>query len=211
MNRQVPSAGRPRSALDSPRTRFRVPATLVAWAFSLFLPALVLAASSRLYPSSKKEAGALKLAQVMGLANRGDIVGLKKDYQRLLDSGLPDSALVDRSVGSGRVYCCGGLPEATALDALWFYIPPGISLEPGDIVEIQLGEEPGKRTAGRINVVTQVRERANATERHCRWEPPNEGDWMRVIYCDWMVAEGWTHKNGIGHPWIKPAGHDTLP
>lgn len=183
---------------------------LVTWAVSILVPITVLASSSSLYPSKKKEAGALKLAQVTGLASRAEIVAFKKDYQRLLDSGLPDSALVDRSIGAGRVYCCGGLPAATHLDELWFYVPPDIPVEPGDFVEIRLGQEPGKKSAGRVNAVTQARERVNATERRCRWEPPNDRLWMRVIYCDWMTAEGWTHKNGIGNPWIKPATLDTL-
>ncbi len=60
-----------------------------------------------------------------------------------------------------------------------------------------------------MNVATRVRERADATERHCGWDPPSPRAWMRVIYCDWMPAEGWTHKKGIGNPWIKTAGADS--
>ncbi len=208
MDRWVPSIETRMPASHHPR---RLQSALLALAITVLIPGEILAASSDLYPSSKKEAGALKLAQVVGLASRSEILGLKKDYQRLLDSGLSDSVLVDKSVGLGRVFCCGGLPEATRLDALLFYIPPADSVELGDIVEIRLGQEPGKGAPGRINVVTQVRERANATEHRCRWDPPNERAWMRVIYCDWMPTEGWTHKKGIGNPWIKAPSRDTLP
>jgi hypothetical protein len=164
------------------------------------VPALCLAASSTLYPPSKKEAGALRLAQVMALAKRSDIVGLGKDYQRLLAAGLPDSVLVDHSIAAGRVFCCNGLVEKT--NQIWFYVPPGVDAQLGDIVEMRLGREPGKHEAGTVNVVTRVRDRASAAEHPCRWEPPNDRLWMRVLNCDGLAEAGWTHKNGIGQPWL---------
>lgn len=165
-------------------------------------------AGSSLYPSSKRETDARKLAQVVGLATRAEIQGLK-DRRLLLEAGIPDSALRDGSLGMGRVYCCGGLPEATRLDVLWFYIPPDVPVRLGDVVEIQLGHEGKGRTPGMVNVVARVRESHDATERHCRWDPDQPGKWMRVIYCDWMEAEGWVHKKGIGSPWIKPPTGDS--
>jgi len=182
-----------------------------ALAILVFVAPACLASSSNLYPSSKKEARALKLAQVTGIANRAQIQALGKDLQRLHDSGIPDSALVDGSVAQGRVYCCGGLPASTGLDALWFYVPPDVELHPGDIAEIRLGQEPDKRSPGQVNVLTRVRERADASEHHCHWDPEKPGAWMRVIYCDWMSDEGWTHKKGIGNPWIKAAAPDSTP
>jgi hypothetical protein len=45
----------------------------------------------------------------------------------------------------------------------------------------------------------------------CRWDPPNEKLWMRVIYCDWMLGENWQFKGGLHKGWFRPAAADPAP
>ena len=161
------------------------------------------ATSSNLYPPKKQQTSALRLVEVMQLASREEIVGFGKDYKRLLASGYADSQLVGGSVAVGQIYCCGGMISRT--ETLWFYVPPDLSIDPGDIVEIRLGQEAGGQAPGVVNVATRLRERMDAPEKHCGWVPNNDKLWMRVLYCDWMESEGWTHKEGIGEPWVKLA------
>ena len=63
---------------------------------------------SKVYPPYKNEAGSLRLVQVMQLASRQEIVNMGVHYKYLLASGLQDSDLQEKSIGAGRVYCCGG-------------------------------------------------------------------------------------------------------
>lgn len=170
-------------------------------------PAWGAADSSRFHPPHKDENGALRLTQVIGLGSRQDILSLQKDYPRLLASGIPDSALVDGSIGVGRVNCCGGMGEHT--NDLCFYIPPGLAVEVGDIVELRMGRQSSKKDPGAVNVVTRIRQKHDATERAIRWEPPNERLWRRVLYADWMPAEGWSHKGGLTPTWFKRAEGDS--
>jgi len=86
--------------------------------------------------------------------------------------------------------------------------PP--SVEVGDIAEIKMGRQSSKTDLGEVNIATRVRERKDAKEASCRWDPPNERLWMRVLYCDWMRGEGWTHKKGLHETWLKRAPRDTL-
>lgn len=160
-------------------------------------------APSFLYPPTKQQTSALRLAEVMQLATREQIVGFGKDYQRLLASGYADSQLVAGSVAAGQVYCCGGLISRT--EGLEFYVPPDLGVYPGDIVEVRLGREASKSDPGVVNAAIRVRERMDSPEKHCGWVPQNDKLWMRVLYCDWMESEGWTHKEGIGEPWVKLA------
>src|SRR5262245_63836542 len=85
----------------------------------VFLPTI--SHPSPLFPPSRKEADAHRVAQVVAMASREEILKLGKEYQRLIDSGIPDSALIDRSLGVGRVFCCGGLPESAGTNVIWFY------------------------------------------------------------------------------------------
>ena len=59
--------------------------------------------------------------------------------------------------------------------------------------------------SGTINTATRVRQRKDASNPQCRWVPDNEKLWMRVLYCDWMEAEGWVEKKGFESTWLKPA------
>ena len=158
---------------------------------------------SKVYPPYKNEAGSLRLTQVMQLASRQEIVKLGVHYKYLLDSGLHDSDLQDKSIGAGRVYCCGGPAEEGM--GIWFYIPPGLEITPGDIVEVKMGREPSGNDSGMVNTAVRVRQRKGVSNPQCRWVPDNEKLWMRVLYCDWMEAEGWVEKKGFESTWLKPA------
>jgi len=99
-----------------------------------FACAVSSAGTSKLYPPSKDQAGALRLAQVMTTATREDILKLTTQREHLLASGLQDSDFKDGSLAMGRVYCCH--PSTDEGTAIWFYAPPDIPVQPGDIVVV---------------------------------------------------------------------------
>lgn len=146
------------------------------------------AGTSKLYPPSKDEAGALRLAQVMQTATREEILELTTQREHLLASGLQDSDFKDGSLAMGRVYCCR--PSTEEGTAMWFYVPPDKPVNPGDIVEIRMGREPTKKDPGKVNVLVEIRQKKDAPESHCSWDPPKDFLWRRVLYCDWMPSKG---------------------
>jgi hypothetical protein len=154
---------------------------------------------SRLYPPTAKQVGILRLAQVQYIGTRQEIVKMGEQYQALLASGIPDSTLRDSSIAIGRTYCCGG-PD---FGSIWFYVPMGTRLAIGDIVEIKMGRQASKTRIGVINSLRQIREMHGAVNPSCRWDPPNEHLWRRVLYCDWMKAEGWTLMKGAWPTWFS--------
>jgi hypothetical protein len=159
------------------------------------------AGTSRLHPPSEKQAGSFRLAQVMAFATRQEIVELGQHYQHLLTSGIPDSLIRDSSLAVGRVYCCGGPNEIDT--AMWFYVPAGMSVGVGDLVEVEMGRKPRKSDHGAVNVARRVRETSNAPDSRCQWMPPNDRLWTRILYCDWMEAEGWRKVGLINDTWLK--------
>jgi hypothetical protein len=130
------------------------------------------AGTSKLYPPSKDETGALRLAQVMQTATREDILKLTTQREHLLASGLQDSDFKDGSLAIGRVYCCH--PSTDEGTAIWFYVPPDKPVKTGDIVEIRMGRESTKKDPGKVNVLVEIRQKVDAPESHCAWDPPNE-------------------------------------
>jgi hypothetical protein len=40
----------------------------------------------------------------------------------------------------------------------------------------------------------EVRQKKDAPDSRCSWEPPDDKLWRRVLCCDWMAAEGWILK-----------------
>lgn len=146
----------------------------------------------------------LRLVQVMIVGTRSDIESVKEWHAALLQSGIPDSDIRDGSMAVGRIFCCGGPPETLNKQA--FYIPPGLSVIPLDVVEIRAGREPVKGDPGQVNVATRVVQGANDASTTCRWEPQQPpGLWMRVLYCDWMRQEGWIElETLVWHTWFKP-------
>lgn len=161
------------------------------------------AGTLKIYPPSKDEAGALRLAQVMQTATREEILKNKTLQEHLLASGLQDSDLKDGSLAMGRVYCCH--PSTDEGLAMWFYIPPDKPVNPGDIVEVRMGREATKKDPGKVNALVEIRQKKDAAESHCSWDPPKEFLWRRVLYCDWMPVEGWMHKKGGHSTWLKRA------
>jgi hypothetical protein len=161
------------------------------------------AGTSRLYPPKKDESGALRLAQVIQIATREEILKFTVHLQHLLASGLQDSAFQDGSLAMGRVYCCH--PSTDEGTAMWFYVPPDAPVQLGDIVVIRMGRESTKKDPGTVNRVIEVREKKNAPGSRCSWDPPKDFLWRRVLYCDWMPAEGWTLKKGAYKTWLKRA------
>jgi hypothetical protein len=166
------------------------------------------AGTSRLYPPSKDQAGALRLAQVVQTATREEILKLTTQREHLLASGLQDSDFKDGSLAMGRVYCCH--PSTEEGTAIWFYVPPDKPVNPGDIVEVRMGREASKNDPGRVNALVQIRQKKDAAESHCSWDPPKDFLWRRVLYCDWMPTEGWTLAKGSHNTWLKRAPDATV-
>jgi hypothetical protein len=159
------------------------------------------AATSKFYPPDEDETGALRLAQVVELGTRDDILASEDAVRHLLDSGLKDADIKNGSVALAVVYCCH---EPTARrNAILFYVPADLPVDPGDIVVVRMGRKASRKDPGTVNVATEIRERSNSPGSRCRWDPPNEQLWMRVLYCDWMPSEGWTFKDGLYKTWLK--------
>jgi hypothetical protein len=134
------------------------------------IPLLTSCASvSRLHPFFRENAGVVRVAQVTALATRQYILEFRENYDHLIASGINDADLRDGSVARGRVYCCGG-PNMD----IWFYIPRGLNIETGDIVEVKMGRQPEDQDRGAVNIVTQVRHKREDADKHCRWDPPND-------------------------------------
>jgi hypothetical protein len=161
------------------------------------------AETSKLYPPKKDEAGVLRLAQVMQTATREEILKLTVQREHMLASGLKDSYFQDGSLAMGRVYCCH--PSTDEGTAIWFYVPPEAPVKPGDIVVVRMGRESTKQDPGTVNKLVEVRQKKDAPDSRCSWDPPNDKLWRRVLYCDWMPAEGWTLRKGADKTWLKPA------
>lgn len=163
---------------------------------------------SKVHPSIKEDTGALRLAEVVHPpATRKQIVSLGLHYENLLAAGIKDSDLRDGSLVEGRMYCCGGEIETSS--ALWFYVPEGLQVEIGDIVEVRMGRQPGKNGPGEVNTAMRVRQKG-ITNGSCQWVPDKPGLWMRVLYCDWMEQEGWIERKGLYNTWLKPAGSEEI-
>lgn len=197
------------SNLPASRRQFRtLPLTVLL--LMIGLPCAVCSAgTSRLYPPSKDQAGTLRLAQVMQTATREEILKLTEQRQHLLDSGLKDSDFQDGSLAIGRVYCCH--PSTDEGTAIWFYVPPDAPVKPGDIVVVRMGRESAKKDPGTVNKLIEVRQKQDAAESHCSWDPPDDKLWRRVLYCDWMPGEGWVLKKGAHNTWLKPTSDVKVP
>src|SRR5260370_3815373 len=139
------------------RWRFRKlwPAVLLMM-ICLFVYAVSSAGTSKLYPPSKDQAGALRLAQVMTTATREDILKLTTQREHLLASGLQDSDFKYGSLAMGRVFCCH--PSLEEGMAIWFYVPPDAPVQGGDIVVVRMGHEATKKTSStKVNTPVDVR------------------------------------------------------
>ncbi len=157
---------------------------------------------SRLHAESVP-VGSLRLAQVAYVAPREEVLANEFAVLSLQASGISESDIHDGSLAIGRVECCGGSNEEAT--AVLFYVPKEVKAELGDIVEIRSGSvrEVGN-PGGPVNMLTRIREKYGDDDSQCRWDPPNTRLWMRILYCDWMRAEGWTlERDGLAKYWIK--------
>ena len=162
------------------------------------------ASTSRLYPPSEGETGGLRLVQVIGLYSRDEILKGGEQLEHLRASGLKDSDFKDGSVAMARIYCCHrSTDEGTAI---WFYVPPDLQAQMGDLVVVRMGRKAIKKDPGTVNVAVEIREKQDAPNSQCSWDPPDTSKWRRILYCSWMPAEGWTLRKSFLHEtWLKPA------
>ena len=155
----------------------------------------------KVHPPVNEEYGVSRVTEVMAVATR-DVIKKCDAYDFLIASGIPDADLHDGSLGAGRVYCCGGPNEQG--NAMWFYIPDGMKVEVGNIVEVSMGRQAGKGDRGEVNRAIRIRHE-HLAQSPCRWVPEDERLWMRILHCDWMENEGWVEKGGLWKTWFKPA------
>jgi hypothetical protein len=139
----------------------------------------------------------------MQLATREEILKLGEQLQHLRASGIQDSDFRDGSVAMARIYCCHlSTDEGTAI---WFYTPPELQVQVGDLVVVRMGRKATKKDGGAVNLAIEVREHKDNTNSQCSWDPPDETKWRRLLYCKWMPAEGWALKKSFLHEtWWKP-------
>ena len=145
--------------------------------------------------------GSLRLAQISGFFSRADVMGESEARTVLISCGVREQDIGDRSVALARIYCCGGPNEIDS--ARMIYVPPTITANAGDIVEIRVGSIRAGNDPGTLNTVTRVCQ-ANGADGPIRWDPPNDRLWVRVLYADWMPAQGWVHQGGLSPAWYKP-------
>jgi len=151
--------------------------------------------------------GALRLAQVMSVGTRSDVVESPDLYKILRASGIDDSKIVDGSIAVARIYCCGGLTAKSSSEvheARGIYVPRNLHVDAGDIVELRVGRPPANGDYGLLNTVTRVVLKRGQDDGTCWWDPRDEHLWLRVLYCTWMPEHGWTKQGGLHPAWFKP-------
>lgn len=152
-------------------------------------------------------AGSLRLAQVMQIGKRADILQSKDIYEAIIASGIKDSDIADGSVVVARIFCCGGISanlSSERANAIMMFVPSGITAGLGDVVEVRSGHPPEKGDAGQLNVVTRMVQKYEDKEGGCWWDPKDDRLWLRVLYCDWMPKEGWIKQGGTNPAWYLP-------
>lgn len=161
-------------------------------------------APSRLFPYYEEDAGVLLLGQAVHVGSRTEIVDSAEHYRFLLDTGIPDADLTDGRLIVVQLYCCGG--RISEDQAIWAFVPPGIAVERGNVVEIRMGRVPDPGSPGVVNTVIAVRQQVAEGGGPCRWEPDNPSLWMRVLHCDGMEQQGWVQRSKWRKLWYRPAG-----
>jgi hypothetical protein len=145
-------------------------------------------AGLKIYPSDVPP-GALRLGEVSSLASKKDIEAMRDTYTALLASGLKESDIRNGSLGSARVFCCGGLGEQDS--DIYFYLPEGMKPKMGDIIEIRVGQRPKNGRPGQPNTATRIVQK-RGEKGSCDWVGHERFvQWNNVLYCDWMPAEHW--------------------
>lgn len=150
----------------------------------------------------------LRLAQVMVLGKRADIVQAKPLFDAILAAGIPDGEIVDGSVVMARIFCCGGITDnmsSEKVNSVILFVPKDVKVGLGDIVEVRVGRPPKDGDAGKLHTVIRVVQQYGGNEKSCWWDPKDNRLWLRVLYCDWMPDEGWIKQGGTNPAWYKPA------
>lgn len=160
---------------------------------------------SRLLPQHEDETGVLRLAQVVEVATRQQILGSGNEYMLLLMAGVPDAQLGDGRLAVARVYCCGGSAEES--EAIWAFVPSDINVGVGDVVEVRMGRNPDDNDLGAVNTVAGMRQQGVMTaDGSCQWLPNNPDLPMRTLYCHNIEIEGWIQQRGyLRDMWHRPA------
>ena len=170
----------------------------------VFLPVLFSCGttSSRLHPFDAP-AASLRLVEAVGVVP-GEQVKLhhRPLYDVLVASGMSDGVIREGGVGAGKAYCCWGPNERE--NAIFFFVPKILTIDVGDIVEVRMGRRPDNSDSGDVNLATVIRQKSGIVNGPCRWDPPREGLWNRVLYCDWMKEERWVRQTGaVYNIWYK--------
>jgi hypothetical protein len=153
-------------------------------------------------------AGSLRVAQVVAIAKRDEIVSLAELYKSIIAAGIDDSDVVDGSVVMVRIYCCGGISSTLSpeyVESPMLYVPKDLGVEVGDFVEVKVGRSPEHGDSGLLNTVIRVVAKQEDNPESCWWDPKNPKLSLRVPYCEWMPKEGWIKQGGISPAWYKPA------
>jgi len=175
---------------------------LIAWVLFLVLIMTGCASSLPIHSDFAVPDDSLRLAQVVEIETRAVVVQNKKVYEALIASGVGDSNITDDSIVVSRIYCCGGSSEKTL--AIILYVPNGLNVALGDIVELRTGHPPERGEVGSLNTVTRVVQKHGDDGGNCWWDPKNDRLWLRILYCDWMPKEGWVKQGGLSPAWYRP-------
>jgi len=127
-------------------------------------------------------------------------------YESLLRDGIDAADIGDSSIAVGRIYCCR--PNPVDDPSFLFYTPPDMPLQIGDRVEIRIPGRPKKGRPVSLSRTVRIWESGESVGSECIWDPEIEGNWLRVLKCDFMEAEGWVYQKGLYKTWYKPAGRD---
>ena len=144
----------------------------------------------------------------MVFAPRKEIVN-DDEYNRevilplLRATGIQEADIKDGSLAIGRIYY--GWEENEKANSIAFFIPENLRVELGDIVEVKSGLAAAEGKPGTASVVTRIRQKGNVTRGPIRWIPEDDRMWQRVLYADWMPAEGWVEQTGLWRTYYKPA------
>ena len=146
-------------------------------------------AGLKVYPTDVPP-NSLRLGEVSSLASKKDIKSMGKTYQALLASGIKDADIQNGSLGSARVFCCGGLGEEGS--DIFFYVPAAVKPNLGDIIEVRSGTRPKDGTLAKVNTATRIVQKRSETGQ-CDWVSKDRLiKWNGVLFCDWMPAQRWT-------------------
>jgi hypothetical protein len=154
-------------------------------------------------------AGSLHLSQVIAVATRDQIVKMKQLYEAVKTMQVDDADITDGRVVAARIFCCGGLTKESSSEvrnSLFLYVPKGMDVGLGDIVELRVGHVAEGGQPALMNAITRVVQKSGNDDGACWWDPKNESLWQRVLYCEWMPKEGWIKQGGMGPAWFKPPG-----